>query len=80
MDAYYKVKMKGLDSFKEKIKEGTRRVMNLKAGRKKSLENNPASSSDDNPVVFNTSTVPWQARTKEFISVRLNYLMVSSAL
>ncbi|GAB4857706.1 hypothetical protein Ancab_015612 [Ancistrocladus abbreviatus] len=38
----------------------------LEARRRKWLENNPESSSNDDPVVFDTSIIPWWAWIKKF--------------
>lgn len=41
-------------------------VIDAEARRRKWLETNPESSSNDNPVVFDTSIVPWWAWIKRF--------------
>ncbi|GAB4834642.1 hypothetical protein Ancab_032905 [Ancistrocladus abbreviatus] len=41
-------------------------VIDAEARRRKWLENNPESSSNDDPVVFDTSIVPWWAWIKKF--------------
>ncbi|XP_027335091.1 light-harvesting complex-like protein 3 isotype 2, chloroplastic [Abrus precatorius] len=41
-------------------------VIDAEARRRKWLENNPESSSNNNPVVFDTSIIPWWAWMKRF--------------
>ncbi|KAK7330828.1 hypothetical protein VNO77_25032 [Canavalia gladiata] len=41
-------------------------VIDAEARRRKWLEDNPESSSNDNPVVFDTSIIPWWAWMKRF--------------
>ncbi|KAL1316069.1 light-harvesting complex-like protein 3 isotype 2, chloroplastic [Arachis hypogaea] len=41
-------------------------VIDAEASRRKWLEDNPESSSNDNPVVFDTSIIPWWAWMKRF--------------
>ncbi|KAE8055484.1 hypothetical protein FH972_012324 [Carpinus fangiana] len=41
-------------------------VIDAEAKRRKWLEGNPESSSNDDPIVFDTSIIPWWAWTKRF--------------
>ncbi|KAB1208000.1 hypothetical protein CJ030_MR7G002562 [Morella rubra] len=41
-------------------------VIDAEARRRKWLEGNPESSSNDDPIVFDTSIIPWWAWTKRF--------------
>lgn len=41
-------------------------VIDAEVRRRKRLEDNPVASSNDNPVVFDTSTIPWWAWMRRF--------------
>ncbi|XP_061354828.1 LOW QUALITY PROTEIN: light-harvesting complex-like protein 3 isotype 1, chloroplastic [Gastrolobium bilobum] len=55
-----------LKQFQNNGKTNWDAVIDAEARRRKWLEDNPESSSNDNPVVFDTSIVPWWAWMKRF--------------
>lgn len=55
-----------LNQFQESGKTNWDAVIDAEARRRKWLEQNPESSSNDDPVVFDTSIVPWWAWIKRY--------------
>ncbi len=55
-----------LKQFQKNGKTDWDAVIDAEARRRKWLEDNPESTSNDNPVVFDTSIVPWWAWIKRF--------------
>lgn len=55
-----------LNQFQKDGKPDWDAVIDAEVRRRKWFEDNPESSSNDNPIVFDTSIIPWWAWTKRF--------------